>query len=32
LKPRPNTAEVDSLLRIARQIELMAGSMERLVG
>jgi uncharacterized membrane protein YccC len=32
LKPRPSTAEVDSLLRIARQIELMAGSMERLVG
>jgi uncharacterized membrane protein YccC len=32
LKPRPATAEADSLVRIARQIELMAGAMTRLVG
>ena len=32
LKPRPMVAEADSLVRIARQIELMAGAMERLVG
>lgn len=30
--PRPATAEVDSLVRIARQIELMAGAMARLLG
>jgi len=30
LTPRPDTAEVDSLVRIARQIELMAGAMTRL--
>ncbi len=32
LKPRPATREVDSLVRIARQIELMAGALERLDG
>jgi hypothetical protein len=32
LKPRPATNEVDSLVRIARQIELMAGALERLGG
>ncbi len=32
LPPRPATAEVDSLVRIARQIELMAGAMTRLLG
>jgi hypothetical protein len=29
LKPRPAVTEVDSLVRIARQIELMAGAMVR---
>lgn len=32
LLPRPEIAEADSLVRIARQIELMAGAMGRLVG
>jgi uncharacterized membrane protein YccC len=32
LQPRPATKEVDSLVRIARQIELMAGALERLRG
>ncbi len=32
LRPRPVVAEVDSLVRIARQIELMAGAMVRLPG
>ncbi len=32
LKPRPTTVEIDSLVRIARQIELMAGALTRLAG
>lgn len=32
LKPRPVTVEIDSLVRIARQIELMAGALTRLAG
>ncbi len=32
LPPRPATKEVDSLVRIARQIELMAGALDRLGG
>jgi hypothetical protein len=32
LPPRPVVAEADSPVRIARQIELMAGAMERLAG
>ncbi len=32
LRPRPATKEADSLVRIARQIELMAGALERLGG
>jgi uncharacterized membrane protein YccC len=32
LQPRPAVAEADSPVRIARQIELMAGAMERLAG
>ena len=32
LQPRPATAQTDSLGRVARQIELMAGAMERLAG
>ena len=32
LPPRPGVAEADSLVRVARQIELMAGEIDPLVG